>query len=228
MPQRKIGVIIADVDEFTPFAATVKGARRVETPFKDALTFSAFGAQVTALLCGMGKVNAAAGTMYLIDSGYDMIISMGFSGGLSGVRRGDFVLPERFMEHDFDLTPIGYKPCEKPGQNYIYAADAKLIGAIAAAGVAKASGTAVCGDRFISDDKSRDFLVNNFSASTCDMETAAVASVCDITKTPFVALRRISDDAGDSAAESYEDMNDKRDRSLSEVFLECLKIICEA
>ena len=28
-----------------------------------------------------------------------------------------------FLEHDFDLTGIGYKPCEKPSQKYIYDAE---------------------------------------------------------------------------------------------------------
>ena len=139
-------------------------------------------------------------------------------------------MPEKFIEHDFDLTVFGYKPCEKPRQNYVYEADKGVIKKLISLGIANNGGTAVCGDRFISSSEDREFLIETFAAKSCDMETAAVASVCDMAGVPFVSLRRISDSADDSATESYNDMNNNKDEgiSLSEAFLKCLKTICEA
>ena len=223
---KKIGIVIADEGEYTPFLDVLDGVSSCDTPFRAAAQFSVCKSSVTAILCGIGKVNAAAAAMYLADRGCDLILNFGLSGGLKGVRRGEFVLPERFLEHDFDLTPLGYKPCEKPGQTYVYNADVDVLSAFEAAGVANKAGTAVCGDRFVSDNKTRDFLIKNFSASCCDMETAAIAAVCNIAKVPFAALRRISDAADDTAADSYSDMNENEGVSLAEAFIKCLNTVC--
>ena len=57
---------------------------------------------------------------------------------------------------------------------------------------------------------------------SCDMETAAIASVCDIADIPFASIRRISDDAGESALDSYRAMNVSEGDTLSSVFMKCL------
>ncbi|MBR4909885.1 MAG: 5'-methylthioadenosine/S-adenosylhomocysteine nucleosidase [Clostridia bacterium] len=228
MNYKKIGIIVADEDEYNPFIAKISGCAALKTPFRAAAGFTLNDTGIIAVNCGIGKVNAAAAAMYLIDSGCDLLLNFGLSGGIKNVRRGDYILPEKFLEHDFDLTPLGYAPCEKPGQAYVYNADKSLLDIISSAGIAKRGGTAVCGDRFVSDSASREFLINTFSATSCDMETAAVAGVCSMTGIPFLALRRISDDAGEGAAESYGDMNTGEGVTLGETFFKCLKIICEA
>lgn len=227
MKYNKIGIAVADKDEYEPFVKALDNADNTPTPFKSAVLFDCGGIKAHALLCGIGKVNAAAAAMYLIERGCDLILNFGLSGGLEGVKKGEFILPERFLEHDFDLTPLGYKPCEKPGQTYIYNSDKALLEKIAMSGVARPGGTAVCGDRFICNNADRDFLVNTFLAASCDMETGAIASVCHFSKVPFISLRRISDDASDDACESYNDMNKNEGTSLSGAFIKCLKIICE-
>ena len=228
MKYKKIGVVVADKDEYEPFVNALDNPQYISSPFKSEVLFTLGDTKVRALLCGIGKVNAAAGAMYLIDRECDIILNFGLSGGLQSVNRGEFILPETFLEHDFDLTPLGYKPCEKPGQAYIYNSDEALVKRIVASGVAKPGGTAVCGDRFISSNADRDFLINAFSAVSCDMETAAIASVCTSLDVPFVSLRRISDDASDNARDSYNDMNKNEGMSLSDAFFQCLKVICEA
>lgn len=224
---KKIGVVVAYSDEFAPLESVLDNVKVINTPFQSAIEFKVLNTQVIAVLCGIGKVNAAMSAMYLIDCGCDLIMNFGLSGSLKGNRRGDFILPESFLEHDFDLTPLGYKPCEKPNQDYIYNADKKLLDLLCNLPYVKRSGTAVCGDRFINDSKSRSFLTDTFSAESCDMETAAIAGTCHITKTPFVALRRISDDASDNAAESYSQMNKGEGMTLCDVFISALKTICQ-
>ena len=228
MKNIKIGIVVADYDEYAPLLESVKAynPQGYEYFNRLAVQFDIKNTSVVCVNCGIGKVNAATAATHLADIGCTYILNFGLSGGISGVKRGEIVLPDKFLEHDFDLTGIGYKPCEKPSQKYIYEADDRLLKmARSAIGDCK-SGTAVCGDRFICSADDRDFLRDTFGATTCDMETAAVASVCDMAGIPYLSLRRVSDDAGEDAYANYSDMNTGEGQTLSEVFLKVLQLIC--
>ena len=84
------------------------------------------------------------------------------------------------------------------------------------------------GDCFVCDEKLRSFLRDEFGAMCCDMETAAIAYVCEYAGVPFASqtfasVRRVSDDAGESALESYREMNTSGETVLSDFILECAK-----
>ncbi len=214
MKKIKIGIVVADTDEYKSLAAKVeqgdfekkevlkRTVHKYEVKTENAL------AEITAFLCGIGKVNAAAATMYLINDGCEIILNYGLSGGVSNISRGEITIPDRFLEHDFDLTMIGYAPCQKPSQpTYIYNADENLL-KIAKDVICNAKvGTAVSGDKFICDDEVRKNLAQSFNAMSCDMETAAIAYVCNYSNVPFLAIRRVSDDAGSNAKDAYNEMN---------------------
>lgn len=221
---KKIGIVIADNDEYYPFEKAVKryGAESYKGFGREGVRFYLGDTEITALFSYVGKVNSAAAAMHLIDIGCELILNFGLSGGISGVRRGDYILPERFLEHDFDLSGIGYKYCEKPLQEYVYSSDKDVSSVFASVLGDVPSGTAVSGDRFICEDETRAKLCAEFGAASCDMETAAIASVCHFERVPFVALRRISDDAGEDALAVYRKMNIGESDDLSEVFLKCL------
>jgi adenosylhomocysteine nucleosidase len=211
-----IGLVIADGDEFLPLEKMMPklGGEELSVAGRRAYTFSVGNCAATAVHCGIGKVNAAVAATALAEKGADMLLNIGLSGGISGVRRGELIIPERFLEHDFDLTGIGYKPCEKPGQEYIYFANKALSEKLSFVTGARIFGTAVCGDCFVSDNNLRDFLKEQFSATTCDMETAAVAYVASSYKIPYASLRKVSDDAGDDAAGDYRELNEKAENEL--------------
>ena len=172
---------------------------------------------------GIGKVNATAAAMHLVDIGCDYLLNYGLSGGISNIRREEITAPDKFLEHDFDLTGIGYKLCEKPLQEYIFSADNNLLEIAKKVVPNLKTGTAVSGDHFICDSKTRDSLYKNFSAMSCDMETAAIAYVANFGNIPFLALRRISDDAGDNATDSYKEMNQQDNTLLSDYILLIIK-----
>lgn len=220
---KKLGIIVADSDEFSPLAETVTRGGYSEEFFlkRRILKFKITeNTEAYAMLCGIGKVNAAAATAHLVDIGCEIILNYGLSGGISGVNRGDICVCNKFLEHDFDLTTIGYKPCEKPGQAYIYEADKHLFKLIKEMLPGIKTGTAATGDRFVCDPVLRDFLKNEFNAMSCDMETAAIAYVCEYAGIPFAAVRKISDDAGADAADSYREMNSANETALSDFILD--------
>lgn len=225
---KKIGVVVADADEYRPVVSAVKQLRSgtYSGLGLNGVRFFCEDAEVICLHSGIGKVNAACAAAHLIDCGCGLVLNFGLSGGISGVRRGDIVLPEKFLEHDFDLTGIGYKPCEKPGQRYIYDADPFVRAILSGALKTKLGGTAVCGDRFVCDDGYRAFLRDTFGAVSCDMETGAIAAVCDKAGIPFASIRRISDDAGSDSYSSYTEMNTNDGASLTEIFLCGLRAVC--
>ncbi len=229
MKNFKIGIVVADYDEYAPFAESVSEYNVQEYKYfnRAAITFEINNVNVICVNCGIGKVNAATAATHLVDIGCDIILNFGLSGGISAVKLGEIVLPDRFLEHDFDLTGIGYKPCEKPSQTYIYDASEMLLQKAENAIGATEHGTAVCGDKFICSADDRNFLRDTFAATTCDMETAAIASVCYMANIPFLSLRRVSDDAGDDAYANYSDMNTGEGQTLADVFLNVLNVLSD-
>ncbi len=214
MAVKKIGIIVADTDEYRPLAGYLVsyGAAQTQVAGKTAHRFTVISrcgeCDVTSVLCGIGKVNAASAAAALCEKGAEIIINFGLSGGVSGVSRNSICVPTKFLEHDFDLTGIGYKPCEKPGQEYIFSSCTELSNLLLKSFEGAVKGTAVTGDSFVQSEEKKNFLKNTFSATCCDMETAAIAGVCADYKVKFGCVRRISDDAGSSAAEDYRAMNE--------------------
>ncbi len=234
MKNLKIGIVVADNDEYKPLADIINKGYYENYDFlkrkghKFIVETDKGRAEVVSILSGIGKVNATAAAMHLVDIGCNCLLNFGLSGGISGVRRNDICFIDRFLEHDFDLSGIGYKPCEKPSQKYIYDADTSLM-ALAKTIIPNAKiGTAVSGDKFICDANTRDFFKEEFDAMSCDMETAAIAYIADFSNVPLLCLRRISDDAGDDALETYREMNTSGETVLADYIIDIIKTIIES
>lgn len=225
----RVGIVIADEDEYAPLRsnATELCAERCDFYKREGHKFSfeknSKKVVVHTILSGIGMVNAAAAATYLASEGSDIILNSGLSGGISGIKRGELMVGTEYIEHDFDLTPLGYPLCKKPLQNYIYKADDRLLEIIEKLYPEIKKGVAVSGDSFISDASKKEFLKKEFSAMSCDMESAAVAYVCELADIGFASIRRISDDAGDDAAESYSNMNSLREEMLIELLIKLTK-----
>ncbi len=231
MKEIKIGIVVADIEEYKPLSDFIEKGEFERYCFlgrnghKFQIKSSNGNAVIISILCGIGKVNATAAAMHLIDIGCDFILNYGLSGGISCISRGEITAPDKFLEHDFDLSGIGYLLCEKPLQDYIYSADLNLLNVAKKVIPNIKCGTAVSGDHFICDETKRDSLYENFNAMSCDMESAAIAYVCEFSNIPFLALRKISDDAGDTAAASYREMNVQDDTLLFEYIIKIIKEI---
>lgn len=229
MSVKTIGVVIADEWEFEPlkrWAEKYSFSQKVYT-MNETIEFSVNDAKIIAVKCGIGKVNAALATSFLIfDKKCDIILNIGLSGAIKNVHKNNIVVGSEYIECDFDLTAIGKKLGEKPGQDYLYSADSKLLEL-----AKKCSIDSVCrlgtGDIFLADKILKDKYSDIFDVHAFDMETAAIASVCHKSEIPFLSIRKISDDCDESAAESYNDLNEKKEIHLSEVLEELLSEIQE-
>ena len=166
------------------------------------------GQEVIAVLCRIGKVAAATTATALIEHfGVREIVFTGVAGGLGpGVRVGDVVVADAFLQHDLDASPI-FPRHEVPlyGRSR-FATDPALTQRLADA-VRQAlpdaglhRGLIVSGDRFVSSTPEARALQTELpDALAVEMEGAAIAQVCLDYGVAYAAVRTISDRADDAA-----------------------------
>jgi adenosylhomocysteine nucleosidase len=167
---------------------------------------------------GMGKVNAAMITMLALQHFQPQaLIGTGIAGALHpDYVVGDVVLAERVTQYDYgELTAEGVqiRPTKNPLTNQpnplFFPADPQLIQSattqlaeiellqLAEASAARLPrshvGVLVTGDVFAPLLVNRQALRDQFGAQAIDMESAAMAQVCCVHGTPFLAIRGISD-----------------------------------
>ena len=173
--------------------------------------------EVVIVKCGIGKVNAGR-TCQILISEYSpkFIINTGIAGGLSQqLKIGDIVISKDLIQHDFDVTFLGYaKGYMCTGDNNKeptkYLADKELSEKIKnvlekiGEGRTVFTGRVLTGDQFISSKEKREELVKEFDGFCCEMEGAAVAQVAQLNKVPFTVVRVISDLPSGKGPEDYQ------------------------
>ncbi len=223
---KTVGILFADTMEYGPFLQWAKEKncteedRRGNTSCSLTLTENGRTLNIIGVRCGIGKVNAASATALLIgEDKVDIILNAGLSGAVQKLRREDMIAVESYVECDYDLTAIG-KPLgvKADGQKYIYSADEKLMSyALMSQGIIKAK--AGTGDIFLTDKARKELYRDTFGIESFDMETAAIAGVCDKCGVPVLSLRKISDDADDASVEDYREMNNRQEACLTELLV---------
>ena len=199
-------ILIADIDEFNPCRESLGDIVKKEYKLKHmpAFDFSYNNHECTAVCFGIGKVNAALGAALALNyDEFDGVINTGWSGAVSGVFKGDIIVSDSCVECDFDLTPIGRLPGQKPGQDeYVYKCDNALYKAATSVEGFK-HGNLGTGDFFLTNKDLGNKYKEIFSISAFDMESGALGAVCYLLDVPFVSIRKISDSADDVGVEDY-------------------------
>jgi len=171
------------------------------------------GKSVVIVKCGMGKVNAGICAHTLINYfGCTEIINTGVAGSLDDrINIGDIVVSTDAVQHDFDVTAIGFAKGEIPYTGlYAFPADdglrAAAVSAAREAGpdINVFEGRVCSGDQFISTKEQKDTIISNFGGMCCEMEGAAIAQTCYLNNIPFVIIRAISDKPSETETEDYQ------------------------
>ncbi|MBW6457440.1 MAG: 5'-methylthioadenosine/adenosylhomocysteine nucleosidase [Trueperaceae bacterium] len=210
--ERPLAVIGAMEEEVAPLLAAALDAREEgEGPYRwHRATLD--GVPVLLAACGIGKVNAAALTQALLGGGASAVIFTGVAGGVDpGLRVGDLVVAHDALQHDVDVTPLGYEEGQVPGEPPVWAADPGLRDLVAgvaadvagAEGVRSIVGRVASGDTFVADPKRVADLRRRFGASCAEMEGAAVAQVCARWGVPWAIVRSVSDTADHDAGVDF-------------------------
>ncbi len=156
--------------------------------------------------CGIGKVNAAVGTMCLIQEHHpDAIISTGLAGGIDPLMHVmDVMAATQAVYHDVDCgSGLGCARGQVQGLPERFDADPHLLDTALAIPRGEnerlMTGLICTGDQFITDRERQNVIKRNFvDGLACDMESAAIAQTCYLMKIPFLSLRVISDTPGNT------------------------------
>lgn len=211
MANKVVGIIGAMDSEVTYLKEHVEGASARKVAGNEYVWGTLAGTSVVVARCGIGKVNAAVCAQVMIDLfGATHLINTGVAGSLDAtIDIGDIVVATDAVEHDLDITPLGYAPGEHPGLGVSFEADAGLRAAALAACAEVApevhafEGRICSGDQFIGSNAAKARIIDAFGGKCCEMEGAAIAHVCQLSGIPFVVVRAISDKADDSVTVSY-------------------------
>ena len=137
------------------------------------------------VVTGIGKVLAVARVARLLTDGpLDMILSVGFCGGLNGTPQGALVLADETRQWDLHLNDLDIPL----GHGYAMHCPLRLPRIELDSISDPVRGPIISGDRFV------DSTVHiNREAVGVDMETAALALLAAELGIPFVSIREVSD-----------------------------------
>ena len=183
--------------------------------------------KITAVKCGVEKVNVALCAQILVDIfNCEKIIFGGVAGSLlPGLKQGDVVVSSHAVQFDVDLTAFGRRRGEIADRDRLIEADPAMVSAVLEVfddmfeGKPEIPnlmvGTIVSGDKFVSDPKTIKWLQREFSAACTEMEGGALAYTCQANKIPYVIVRVISDSGGNEAVNEFELFLSKSSELLS-------------
>ncbi|MBJ6363263.1 5'-methylthioadenosine/adenosylhomocysteine nucleosidase [Paenibacillus sp. GCM10012307] len=165
---------------------------------------------------GVGKVNAAVCTQVLIGLGAECVLFTGVAGALDPrLEIGDIVISSSCMQHDMDVTPLGFARGVIPYQDISdFAADPDLVEL--AQELSRRlfdgrsfTGKILSGDQFIASRETVKELYEQLGGIATEMEGAALAQVCWLNAIPYVVIRSMSDKADGSAHVNFAEFTGK-------------------
>jgi len=219
----KIGIIIAMDIEYRKMLDVLGGKPEGRIGQNDVVLWQ----------CGIGKVNAAVGTMRLIQQHRpDCIISTGLAGGIdAGLQVMDVVVGSQVAYHDV-YCGEGNEPGQVQGLPARFDAHPALLRMAHEVGAESdlhvREGLMCTGDQFITDRARQAAIKEMFpDGLACEMESAAIAQTCHIMQMPFLSIRVISDTPGntDNHQQQWaEFLNSMTDRSFQFVLQFLLRL----
>lgn len=192
----KIGVIVAMEKEFVQLRTLLDNPTTERHNRKDFVIGQLGGNTIVMQQCGIGKVNAAIGTVEMIDNFQpDLIISTGVAGGGDvSMNIMDVVVSTECIYHDTYCGPdvaygqlIGTPERFRSPKEYVEKA-------LSIQGRPVHPGLIVTGDWFVDKKEKMQAILEHFpEAKAVDMESCAIAHTCHIYGIPFISFRIISD-----------------------------------
>lgn len=204
--QAPIGIIGAMDEEISCYLKNMK--KIIEKKEFGLIFYSGqlFGKNVVVVKSGVGKINAAICCQILIKQfNVSKVIFTGVAGGLNPkLRIYDIVISKDSIRHDLSAEQFGFQRGQIPYTDYrIFEASRELrkIALEQAEGlrINIQEGRILSGDQFISDKLIGLSLRSELSGDCVDMESAAVAYVCEVYGIEHLIIRSISDNANKSA-----------------------------
>lgn len=216
-----IGAVIAMDSEASALLEQMQNTTLLTVYGKPMYVGKAFGKDVALCVCGVGKVNAAAGTCAVLAQGANYVLNFGVAGGLDdNTQLAEVYLIDRAVQYDFDLTQLnGGKTGTLDGEedNFLPLALPQSLRL-----PRRALGS---GDRFNDSAVDHDLLLS-LGAKIRDMEGAAIAQVCKYAGVPCVSVKAISDIYGNgSTTEQFKSNTARAMQNLKALMGEIISAI---
>jgi adenosylhomocysteine nucleosidase len=211
MKYRKIGIIGAMLEEVELIQQKMTVEKTVRHAGIQFIEGSFCGKAIVVCKSGVGKVNAAMCTQALIDFfKVEAVVFTGVAGALDPLLNiGDIVISTDCMQHDMDVTALGFSRGTIPFQaTSIFTADVNLSKFAYDASTKLFPdqvklGRILSGDQFIASRDKVAELYQELSGICTEMEGAATAQVCVTNEIAFVIIRSMSDKANGSAPDNF-------------------------
>lgn len=226
-----VAIIGAMDDEINEFITNLDNKKYTKYSDFEIYTGNINKQKIVLSKSGIGKVNAATTTQFIINKYKPKyIINTGLAGSLTpSSKAGDIFIAEKMVQHDFDITafgnPKGYMDNGiEPDKPTIYYSDKNLVNEFINKSKNKniKTGTIATGDIFVSDKQTKNSIRKEFGADLVDMESAAIAQTAKRNNIPVIILRSVSDGLNESTDEYKQNKQDIALKSALTV-LEILK-----
>ena len=205
-----VTIIAALQEELDAFRGAHELAPAADRGAVPAFRFAHGAAGVTLLRGGVGKASAAMVAQYAVDRFRpDYLLVTGICGGLGpSLALGDVVVSRDCVQHDLDVTALGYPLGQVPFTEHRFlAAEPRLIELALATpvpGQRVVAGRILTGDQFITAaDAARMERLRSLDGDAVEMEGAAIALVATVNRIPFVIIRSVSDHADGAAPADF-------------------------
>lgn len=148
--------------------------------------------QLTVCETGVGREAAAQATRDVIELHHPRwIVSAGFAGALTPeLQRGHVVMPNSVVDQQHDALEVGFKIAPDSTDT----SPAFHVGRLLTV------------DELVRHRQEKEQLADDYDAIACDMETIAVARVCQEHQVQFLSVRIVSDQLDDKLPHDVEKM----------------------
>lgn len=215
-----IGILCAIPEETKAFGAALQIQNTQRVGDNDFHSGTLYGAPITLVECGIGKVNAAFASTVLCDHfKCSSLIFSGIAGGIDpALKVGDVVIADRLVQVDYgrfqDGVVIPFKggafPFGEPEGEIGYVMPAAIKTKLSPLLDEKLPewegraphirfGTIITGDVFLNDSRQREKYFGAHTAQAIEMEGAAVAQIAEKYGAQAIIIRALSDLAGDES-----------------------------
>lgn len=223
-----IGIICPLHDEMAPFVPFLDGGRDIRGVYSFR-TGKIGNNDIAAVVCGVGKVNAAVAAAALIDTyNCERVLVSGVAGAMAkGLNIGDTVVVTEAISHDVqggmltEYFPMFESDMMKADGSI--ASDLEIVAKRLGKSAVYVGKTAT-GDKFI-DQEGREDINEKHSPVCVDMETAAIFQCCRLLGVPCGAVRSISDTEDNSGMDNFKQNLALAAGNAAEVVCEYLRTV---
>ena len=223
---KNIGIIVAMKKELNLLLPIINEPKTLEVDGYTLHSGTINGHNITVMQCGIGKINAAIGTITLLNNfNIDLVINTGVAGGADkSVSVMDVVIGTTIAHHDVWCGP-GTIYGEASGYPKFFTSAKEIIEMIDFNDETLKPGLICSGDKFIANIEEVEYIKNNYpDALAVDMESASVAQVCNMRNVPFFCIRVISDSPGanNNNIKQYDDFWEEAPKHTFDIVKELL------